>query len=865
MQRRFIALLCLLSACSAAPPGGTGTGGAVAASCTASTDCAPGQLCDGGLCVAVPPPACGPRKACTGNDACTSGVCEGGCCAPACQADADCADGETCRSSVCRELGAACTRATDCTSPSTPVCDLESGACVGCVGDADCGRGEWCEGRRCQRPASQGCTSDAQCTEVAQLSRCLASERRCVACLNDAQCPRPPVGTVTCDKATYACRVVVPGCDTSADCAGNPAGPHCDSARRACVACLVDAQCPAGSHCTAARICDATPACTPTSCRPPKPRCRSDRTCVECLLSSDCPGGQRCQENHCVAEENGCWSQAQCADPTPGCDLRARACVPCRSDVDCRGRICESGTCRTCTDGIDCIAETFGSRPFCQAGRCAECIADAQCEDDGKVCVRGTCVAPPVDQPCPIDLQCGEGLVCVAAARGASYCRARCDPYAPGNPCGADRRCTFATVRSGLPIGACMPALVGSPQEGAACDDAAPCDTGLACVPEGPGTSRCRRLCDPNRSTAACAAGTECQPYFVVDAYGVPRPVGACFPPSSLLEPCTTDASCGPGMACAPSPDPQNPTRFDNFCRWAGGGAIAGQPCNTNAECRSGTCLQGLPKGLGASGFCLGACSSDAQCPARPDGVAGACGSYPVPWVDGAGASTTINVKTCAVQCKEDLECPFGFACEAVPNATGTAWVTRCRPVPPGASRKGGAPCTANADCRTGKCITFGPRPQGYCQGVCGGPGGAANCEVGSECPPDGVMLTVGARADQRAPARVCWGRRCTRDLDCDANPDPALRGRTCGADVDPQNPADIVLSCRPVQGAKVGGASCAQDAECQTNYCVRWPSGGRCFGACQQAGDCAQGSRCATGVWTNTTPNKPLGYCRPP
>lgn len=82
---------------------------------------------------------------------------------------------------------------------------------------------------------------------------------------------------------------------------------------------------------------------------------------------------------------------------------------------------------------------------------------------------------------------------------------------------------------------------------------------------------------------------------------------------------------------------------------------------------------------------------------------------------------------------------------------------------------------------------------------------------------------------------------------------------------MDPQNRLDLVLSCRPSQGTKQGGDTCTQDGDCKSGFCVNWSSTNkRCFGACQQASDCAPGSTCKLRKWTNTTPNKDLRVCSP-
>jgi hypothetical protein len=123
---------------------------------------------------------------------------------------------------------------------------------------------------------------------------------------------------------------------------------------------------------------------------------------------------------------------------------------------------------------------------------------------------------------------------------------------------------------------------------------------------------------------------------------------------------------------------------------------------------------------------------------------------------------------------------------------------------------------------------------------------------------PDKVNNTAD---DVFVPAPICWGKNCAADIQCG----PAS---ACGADPDPANINDIVLTCRPKQGTKLGGETCGGDNECRSGWCVTWSGGARCFGACDPSNgnaDCSGGAQCFTGTWTRSTPNKQLSYCAPP
>src|SRR5690606_5894029 len=134
---------------------------------------------------------------------------------------------------------------------------------------------------------------------------------------------------------------------------------------------------------------------------------------------------------------------------------------------------------------------------------------------------------------------------------------------------------------------------------------------------------------------------------------------------------------------------------------------------------------------------------------------------------------------------------------------------------------------------------TFGARPEGICEGVCG-TSGNADCHHLAVCPPNGVWRRVGPGPDgmpgnaddPQAAAPLCWTKPCTVDGDCG-------HGRVCGFDADPLAPHDIVLSCRPNQGTLGGGAPCSTHDSCRSGACVNWSGGARCFGACASDADC--------------------------
>lgn len=850
----LLGLLALVAACTAAEPTPV---------CQFDIDCGEGKSCISGAC--QPKPAdmtCGERAPCETWSDCETGVCEDGCCAVTCASDEECdPDMEWCRGGFCREVGSPCLSDNDCVAgSSSPACDVDSGSCVRCLEQAHCDLGELCESRRCVPGAPEGCATDNDCAATPTLPWCFTVSGRCVACRDDGDCP---VNNL-CDPANHACRPVQQGCGWDGDCVNDARGPRCRQ-DRACVACLEDDDCPSRHKCKRDNTCTDGPACSSNAdCSAPKSKCRtSDLTCVECLNSGDCGSGKTCREGMCLPTTNGCLANQDCSAAKPVCDTATRTCITCRTDAHCGGAFCIDDACVPCEGDLECIERNFLLSRFCLRGACVPCLADRDCSD-GLVCLGNQCKPDPIDQPCPVSGVCPRELRCVPNVEtGVPTCRAPCDPY--DDECPGDRTCAVARFSAGLPVGACEPPVTGASALGGACTETDDCNPGLVCVSDSATTGRCRNMCDPNRSTAACTSPNTCQPYAMFDRSGVPFASGVCFPDSKLGDACARDADCGSAMICGAGPNPRDPYVWGNYCRYAKGTKSTGQGCSNDAECRSGLCLMGMPNGGGAPGFCQGGCTADADCPARADGVPGRCGTFAVPWRDRAGAPATVEVASCVMPCREDAECGTGKFCEVVPNAAKTGFATRCTKSLNTAGARNGGPCRQNSDCRSGECITFGPDGAGICEGACG-PSGDSGCHVGATCAPNGVWRRVSNGPDNRenttddvfAAAPICWTKTCTANVECGPS-------RTCAADPDPLNPKDIVLWCHPTQGSRGGGESCSTSGDCKSGLCINWSAGNaRCFGACSAAGDCAGGTTCRQMRWTQTQPNKVVSVCAP-
>lgn len=89
----------------------------------------------------------------------------------------------------------------------TPVCDPESGACVGCLEGSDCGSGQYCDPSA--KTCKSGCDDNADCTSPLV---CDTASHLCVGCADNSQCDPGSV----CNENGQC----VAGCSESQPCGG---------------------------------------------------------------------------------------------------------------------------------------------------------------------------------------------------------------------------------------------------------------------------------------------------------------------------------------------------------------------------------------------------------------------------------------------------------------------------------------------------------------------------------------------------------------------------------------------------------------------------------------------------------------------
>jgi Cys-rich repeat protein len=264
----FAAALCTAVAGLLAASCGSAGGGACAVN---------GRPCALGCSAGVGCAECGGDGDCApGSPFCVLGQCV------ACRTTADCGAGQACypRNHNCQP---ACASNGSCTNGDQPICDPNTGACVGCLGPMDCPATDpICEPTRGQ---CGQCASNADCGAAAPI--CDVHDSRCRQCIVDADCG----AGFLCNDGE--CRA---GCRSNGDCGGDR--PICNLDTGACVGCRGASDCGA-----AAAICSPGGLCVqclqPTDCAAAVPFCDDQGRCVQCLDNPQCPAGEKCKDGVC--------------------------------------------------------------------------------------------------------------------------------------------------------------------------------------------------------------------------------------------------------------------------------------------------------------------------------------------------------------------------------------------------------------------------------------------------------------------------------------------------------------------------------------------------------------------------------------
>lgn len=295
-------------------------------------------------------------------------------------------------------------------------------------------------------------------------------------------------------------------------------------------------------------------------------------------------------------------------------------------------------------------------------------------------CVPAEEVCNGVDDNCDgaVDEGCtATGEVCV---RDDECVGGLCQAYAPGEPARCTLPCDPARAMLGCPEGNycasipgtcdgfCRPGTPGALPLGADCTADTDC-ANARCVDPGNGRRQCLVSCVGDG--ADCLAGEVCAAGFGACGSCVPR--GIVAGARGMGEPCDADAECASGL-----------------CLDDAGARYCSRPCTDDAacmndafHCRGGSCIRGPREGVG--GVCVG--NEDCE-----SGICAAAGDRV--W--------------CTAFCDDANPCPAGLSC----TEAGGARV--CAP------DLGiiGEVCTSNAECASGICALSGV--EGTCTRLCG-------------------------------------------------------------------------------------------------------------------------------------------------
>ncbi len=838
--------------------------------CVKASDCGtPAQTCTANKCVAVP-------SGCASDADCTSDPAGPRCkltthtCVP-CLGNQDCNLGQVCVGFACISANGSCSDDTACQDP-TPHCDTAAGQCVACLDDTQCGGGQSCQNHTCAANSS-GCTADSQCHTGAP--KCDLTSGQCVACLSTSDCGDP---TLVCQA--NACVAAPSGCQGDGDCSG--ATPHCDPGSHQCVGCTSTAQCTSPDVCTGNACVAPAAGCTSDldcASHASTPKCdTASGACVGCLVGGDCASGLCDPTSH--ACQPGCASSANCAAPTSHCDLTSHSCVACVADGDCaQGQICQGGACQAgCSTKADCAAPTGACDLTSHS--CVACVADSDCAAN-QACTNNACVPTGTSggQPCGTGGVCPTGQLCLTESGGTTQlCHPQCDPYNPGSTCGTGTVCAWVGFdSSGATAGACVPKS-GGDAAGTVCQSASDCENDLLCLPVSATQSKCVAMCDPSGGT--CGSGDSChslEAYYDATAGNV-LSVGACLPSGSTFgEPCysdfTADGSggilpdCGTGMTCGPNNLLADPSLRVSTCQYPYGDSQANTACTDGAACVTGDCL-------GGPQVCDTSCHWTSDCTKRA-GLASSYKCMPYPWIGQSPYTGAVNVSdtgACLPTCASDATCAQGTFCMLSPTFENSglyqsSFYSFCYPQlgdPKGALSKAGQPCSADADCESGQCVTNGKAgaTDGYCFGACNQSASATSqCDPahGTTCDPNGIGLQLndgadgvqGTSDDQYGRAYVCSGIDCTSDADCAGFAASGAGARTCrltlvvnGANTAYGATESARATCEPRVGNSKAGAPCTSNAGCQSGWCFQWDpndaSTKYCMGACATDSDCS-------------------------
>jgi hypothetical protein len=458
------------------------------------------------------------------------------------------------------------------------------------------------------------CAGDNDCAgNELGLRVCDTASGRCVACTpaNDRCAP-----SQHCSAATLQC---VDGCRADEGCVGDAGvpdsgatGERCDTAAHRCVACVVDAHCPAGQLCVG-NACAA-------GCSPARP----------------CPGGDTCCSGACVD------TQAN----TAHCGACGGACALPRASAACLAGRCAVGR---CDDGFadcdgdatnGCEVDTRTSPAHCGACNNACRVANATAVCALGACGLGNCDTGFADcdgdpaNGCEVDTRtstthCGACNNLCRAANATAACAM--------GVCGVGTCDTGFGDCDGMSTNGCEQALTDSTTHCGACNNtcATPANASPTCA-----TGACGFTCSTGFGDCNARADDGCE----VDTRTSPSHCGACGRACALPNAtagcaggaCTV-ALCAPGFADCDGMS-GNGCETGTSMNDANCGAC-GRVCAAGTACMAGACVP-FVAGDGRDGALVVTDAHEIDTRVRGDRTTADAVAYPVGAVRGDGVST---------------------------------------------------------------------------------------------------------------------------------------------------------------------------------------------------------------------------------
>jgi hypothetical protein len=450
-----------------------------------------------------------------------------------------------------------------------------------------------------------------------------------------------------------------------------------------------------------------------------------------CGSSSECQPGSVCRASKCL--EYPCVGTSECSEgeiciagDKVGKDATKQFCTAgCKVETDCKpGFTCDAdGLCIfvvtddvlvddalvTDQEGRDGVVQTDSvgtdnvvtdTPVVVTTGACKTCTGDGDC-DQGSKClpVGATKHCLP---SCTTDGDCPPSYMCYAASTSSKSCLPAtyvCPPCAADEPCEAGKVCDM--LASG---GACK---VGNPECGS-CTYDFDCADGMRCYKK---TGSPSGVC-----VAGCSDAKPCADTAKFSCEANEKSVKMCKP--------LTDDAC---KACPPEkPFPSDDGLSCWECRNNSQCTVAGETCNAQHECASGTCT----KFTCDDGNCHDCCS-DSDCP------------------NDSGPCTNYKCENQIDNCNGTCAPPYTVCAEI--NAT---WQCVQCSVTADCAGQGSGSCTCTGD-PTYSCM----EPDGN---VCQSATCAAVCQTEVDCPPDSnggsLACTGGAGGICYNPTGACDG-----------------------------------------------------------------------------------------------------------